>query len=910
MPSAAPEFELLPSVPSTRAVFEQMPASIAAFDMAMRYLMASRRFVADFNLADSPAALIGRSHYDVFPGLPEHWREVHRRVLAGETLANLEDNFVRADGHTEWVRWEMTPWRREDGTIGGAFLASEVITARRQAEFTLRENEARLRRAQKAGAVGSWEWWIGTDRNFWSDGLRLLLGLPLDTPASHASFLARVHPDDRPRVDAVLADLPIGSANPVETFYRIIRADTGEIRWLAGRANVELGPNGRALRALGITMDVTEKRRVEEMLRAADSRFRAVFDAAPIALSLIDPQTLRFVAFNDLACASLGYTREEYASMSVSDNTVELAAETLLARHFGPAPRPAFEIQLRTKSGEIRDVAVSAARVVIDGEDLICGARIDITQAREQERERQKLADQQSAILDALPASIALLDASGRIVAVNAAWRDFMTEGGLARDNPHTDIGADYLAACLPAAAAGDPSVTAIIDGMHDVLAGQRQTLKVLYPCNQPDGTERWIRLLATPVLRGAAGSGAVVAYFDITSEVRNQRAIEEREARLISILETVPDAMVAIDETGTIESFSTAATRIFGWSAAEAVGRNVAILMPEPEAGEHDNYFERYRTTGERHVIGRSRIVTGQRRDGSHFPMELTVGEVTVGARIIFTGFARDLTNQHENQARLRDLQAELLHVSRLRETGMMASAISHELNQPLTSVIAALQAAKRVLGERPLSATSASFVREAIELAAEQSLRAGGMIRNLREFVSRGTIQRQSENVARLVEDAATLALVGVQHTPIRVKFELDPALPPVLADRVQIQQVLFNLLRNAVQAMTDAPAAQTRPPALHVHAWPTDEPGHVAIDVTDTGPGLAPKIAARLFEPFVTTKPTGMGVGLSICRAIIEAHEGRIWASPNPGGGTVFHVILPAAPVETPATTEPAP
>ena len=915
--AAAPGLELLAAIPAMRALVEQVPTCIAVFDTAMCYLMASRRHMTDFALAvDSPAELVGRSHYDVFPGLPEHRREVYRRVLAGETLADSLDSFIRADGRTEWLRWKMSPWRHGDGTIGGAFLVSEVITARKQSEFALIENEARLRRAQMAGAVGSWEWWVGTDRVHWSDGLRVLLGLPLDAPASHSGFLARVHPDDREKLVAVLANLASDSASPVETVYRICRADTGEERWLAGRSNIEPGPDGRPLRVLGVTLDVTEKRRAEDMLRAAEARFRAVFDAAPIALSLIDPQTLRFIDFNDMACAGLGYTREEYAAMRASDLTVGVGREAMLARHFPPGARPVYEFRMRARSGEINDALVSAARLMIDGQELICAARIDVTQARERERERLRLADQQSAILDAMPAQIALLDGAGRIVAVNAAWRDFAAEGCREGCAPPTDVGADYLATCLPAAAAGDLVAISIVDGLHDVLAGQRQRLEATYFCPGPDGSERWFRLLATPVRHGAAGSGAVVVHIDITSQVRDRRAIEEREARLESILETVPDAMMAIDENGTIESFSSAAKRMFGWSAAEAMGRNIAILMPEPDAGAHNDHVERYRATGERHVIGRSRIVTGQRRGGACFPMELTVGEVKVGGRTFFTGFARDLTNQHETQARLRDLQAELLHVSRLRETGMMASALSHELNQPLTSVIAALQAARRMLNERPVSAKSASFVHEAIELATEQSLRAGGIIRNLREFVSRGTIQRQSENVTRLVEDAATLALVGIQHTPIRVSFDLDPALPPVLADRVQLQQVLFNLLRNAVQAMTDAPAAPGAPPptlhvrALHVPGDLAAEPGHVEIIVADTGSGLAPEIAGRLFEPFVTTKPTGMGVGLSICRAIVEAHEGRIRAAANPGGGTVFHVILPSAPAEAHATMEPAP
>ncbi len=161
---------------------------------------------------------------------------------------------------------------------------------------------------------------------------------------------------------------------------------------------------------------------------------------------------------------------------------------------------------------------------------------------------------------------------------------------------------------------------------------------------------------------------------------------LAEREAHLRSILDTVPDAMVVIDERGVMQSFSAAAERLFGWKAEEAIGRNVSELMPEPYRSAHDGYLTRYLRTGERRIIGLGRVVVGERRDGSTFPMELSVGEMEGGAHKAFTGFVRDLTERETTERRLQDLQSELVHVSRLTAMGEMASALAHELNQPLS--------------------------------------------------------------------------------------------------------------------------------------------------------------------------------------------------------------------------------
>jgi two-component system, LuxR family, sensor kinase FixL len=361
------------------------------------------------------------------------------------------------------------------------------------------------------------------------------------------------------------------------------------------------------------------------------------------------------------------------------------------------------------------------------------------------------------------------------------------------------------------------------------------------------------------------------------------------REAHLQSILDTVPEAMIVIDEHGTMQSFSSAAERLFGYQSAEALGQNVKNLMPSPYRENHDAYLLRYMTTGERRIIGIGRVVVGQRRDGSTFPMELAVGEMKSGDQRYFTGFIRDLTERQKTEARLQELQSELVHISRLTAMGEMASTLAHELNQPLSAISNYLRGSRRLLeGSNDENST---MMRDALEKAAEQAMRAGYIIRRLRDFVSRGESERRVENIIKLVEEASALALVGVKDRGIRVQFQFDSAADLVLADRVQIQQVLLNLIRNAMDAME---TAQIRD--LVVAIAPVED-SFVRISVVDSGSGLAPEVADQLFQPFITTKRQGMGVGLSISRTIVEAHGGRIWAEPNPSGGTIFHFTLAA-------------
>lgn len=445
---------------------------------------------------------------------------------------------------------------------------------------------------------------------------------------------------------------------------------------------------------------------------------------------------------------------------------------------------------------------------------------------------------------------------------------------------------------------------TEVLYSAHDRRDGKPAADLAAAAARSPVRIEQWqtrrdgsefpaeVAIVARHDAAGApAGFGVVIA--DITARAASEHARLQTDLHIRSILATVPDAMVVIDEHGVILSFSAAAERLFGYQEAEVAGRNVSILMPAPDRARHDQYIARYLQTGERRIIGIGRVVTGERRDGTHFPMELAVGEANADGERIFTGFVRDLTAQQLAELRLKQLQAELIHVSRVSAMGTMASTLAHELNQPLTAIANYLEAGRDLIDSGQADGARACL-REAMDEAAREALRAGQIVRRLRDFVARGETERGAHDLSALIGESTRLGLLGATENGIRLFLRLDPAIDRVVVDRVQIQQVIVNLLRNAAEAVL---AGDRR----DITVSSRGEAAMVRVSVADSGPGIDPAIAPRLFEAFASGKEQGMGLGLSICRTIVEAHGGRIWAAPGAGGGTVFHFTIPTGETE---------
>lgn len=366
----------------------------------------------------------------------------------------------------------------------------------------------------------------------------------------------------------------------------------------------------------------------------------------------------------------------------------------------------------------------------------------------------------------------------------------------------------------------------------------------------------------------------------------------------LESIIESAPDAIITIKSSGEILSFSPAAEAMFGYTAAEIVGKNVKILMPEPFQAEHDGYLARYLSTGEKRIIGIGREVRAKRKSGEVFAAELAVGELTSNQEKIFTGFIRDVSERVEAVRKAARLQRSLDQMSRTQMLGEMSTALAHEINQPLSAISNFSRAARRTL-DAPEG--DAGKLSEYLDRIAEQAQRAGEIIRRMRRMIERGQADLVPDDINDIIQDAMRTNL-GLSDTFQQIHLELADDLPMVLADRVQIQQVINNLVRNAHEAIVGDDYAEIHVAtemvgAIRLRARKVDGED-VMITVSDTGPGLPGHLAEQLFEPFVTGKTSGIGVGLAVCRSIISAHGGEIWAENGPNGGAEFHFTLPVA------------
>ena len=374
-----------------------------------------------------------------------------------------------------------------------------------------------------------------------------------------------------------------------------------------------------------------------------------------------------------------------------------------------------------------------------------------------------------------------------------------------------------------------------------------------------------------SPVLRDASGQ-----YADSKS----------LEPLMRSVLASVPDAMIVINQSGQMLAFSAAAERLFGYKAHQIAGKNVAMLMTGADEAHHDQYIDNYLSTGEKQIIGIGRIVQAKLANGETIPVELKIGEAEIDGQRLFTGYIRDMSEQQANAHRLTQMQVELANFSRLSAVGTMASAMAHELNQPLTAVANYLEAARDLLGDA--DPDTLAFIQEALDAAATQSIRAGQIVRRLRDYVSRGELDLRPVNLSEVIEDAISLAKVGFEGRLARVISRLPDDLPSVLADRLQLRQVIVNLVRNAIEALAEADM-----PQVWISAEQTD--GLIAICVEDNGPGFQGADEASPFDAFNSSKPGGMGLGLSICQTIVDAHGTSIEYAPSEQGGAAFRFTL---------------
>jgi two-component system sensor kinase FixL len=357
----------------------------------------------------------------------------------------------------------------------------------------------------------------------------------------------------------------------------------------------------------------------------------------------------------------------------------------------------------------------------------------------------------------------------------------------------------------------------------------------------------------------------------------------------LRALLDAAVDAIVIMDEQGRIITFNDAAEKLFGYTAEEALGQAVELLMPEPYRSEHPGYVRRYLETGEARIIGVGREALGRRANGETFPIALSVGEARGPEGRRFVGIIRDLSSERAAELRARALETRLSQVGRFNLMGEMTAGIAHEINQPLSAIATYAQAAKRILEREQPGMRTLIDVCTKID---EQALRAGRVLENLRKFIRKQDIRAEPIDVNRVVADVMNLVEADAHAEGIGLTIRYADGLPAVMANAAQLQQVLLNLTRNAVDAMRDA-IGKDRGIAI---ATERTEGGGVRLSVTDHGPGVSRQLGDNIFHPFVTTKREGLGVGLAISRTIVQSFGGSLSYRDNAQGGAIFVVELP--------------
>jgi two-component system sensor kinase FixL len=543
------------------------------------------------------------------------------------------------------------------------------------------------------------------------------------------------------------------------------------------------------------------------------------------------------------------------------------------------------------KDGSEFPIEIGLNPIETDEGPMVLSAIVDITERKAAE---QALRDSETAaerrfrqVVEAAPNAMVMINPAGEIVMVNAqAERVF--------GYPRAELLGQSVEILVPerfrrhhpglrATFFADPKPRPMGAGRD--LCGLRK-----------DGSEFPIEIGLNPV-ETDEGSMVLSAIVDITERKAAEQALRDSEHRfrsLAAIVESSDDAIVSKNLDGIVTSWNTGAERIFGYSAEEMIGQSTSRFAIPGQRDDTLDILDRIKHGERVHHYETTR----RRQDGAAVHVSLSVSPIydTEGQLIAAANVGRDITaakqaeaTLRESQARLQELHAELLQVSRLSAMGQLAAMVAHELNQPLTAISNYMEAADALLGRA--GDLPVARIRNSIARAGEQAIRAGQIVQRLRGLAMRGDGEKRIEAIPPLVKEAAELALIGSKQRAMNITIEGELGHITVFVDKIQIQQVLLNLLRNAAEAVADQ---ERREIALITE----EEDDSVRISVVDNGPGIPDEVRARLFQPFVTTKQAGMGVGLSICQTIIAAHDGRLWAESNPEGGTIFRLTLPTA------------
>ncbi len=749
----------------------------------------------------------------------------------------------------------------------------------RKAAETLLIASERFRLAS-AGDIGAFNIDIAKNAAAETDAMRAIFGMSPTGAFNPERMIGLALPEDRPRISNALA----AACNPAgdgayEAEYRIHRENDGALRWIAARGQVQFEKR-RAVRMIGVCRDVTDIKTAKQGLRRSEAQIRRFVERAPIEIAMFD-RDMTHVAVSRRWLENYGKGRHDLIGVN------HYALHPDLPERWKAIHRRVQEGEFHSEDGDVwvdaegrtrwlrwaafpwTDSAGAIGGVIISADDV--SAQKQAEAALRESEEKFRMAFAEAAI------GFVMANADGRIVEANAAY-SYLT--GCTSD----DLKSKRLIDLIHPEDRGDVS-----RHIERIRSGDLPAFVVEHRYPRRGGEPIWVRASAS-MTRDPGGGPQWVVYLveDVTERKRIEDMADRTIAQLTAVLDGAKDAVISIDINGVVQSINAAGERMFGYERSEVIGRNVSLLMPEPDAGQHDSYLASYLKTGVGKIIGSGREVEARRKDGTTFPIDLTINEAAVRDNLIFVGFVRDLSERRRIELRIDQMAAQ-----RMTAIGGMAGALAHELNQPLAAMGAYLETAQRMLAKTAEGRFAP--IEDAVARASAQVERMGDIIGHLRAFVGHGEPDKTYQSLHALIAKVAVEPASGARMQASALTLEMSAARDDVVMDPVQIGQVLSNLIRNAREALGTAREGR-------VVVSTTLEGGDtIRCDVSDNGPGLADAVRERLFEPVTSTKPTGMGVGLSISKSIVEAHYGRIWAQPNAKGGTIFSFTLPLAAAE---------
>ena len=811
----------------------------------------------------------------------EETRERFFSSIADRETQCTVNVIVTKDGSERLIEWHDMMLLDDGGNI---LALGHDVTDRKQAKEALQENEVQLRVVLEATTNGFWDWDVLSDSVYRSDGIWESLGLEAAAVRPGLEgFIELVHPDDRGLVQST-TERHLEIDEPFLIEHRMKRGD-GTYGWYRSAGRALFDQAGRPSRMIGSITDITARRTAEEALRQSEERFRELAENIQEVFWVTngDREEMLYVspAFENIwgqPCEELYKNPRSWFEAIVPDD------QPRISKVFFDTPHTQIcdqEYRIKRPDGSIRWIHDRGFPIHDDSGAVrrIVGIAEDITQRKQAE--------------SALQESEARLASAERVAGIGHWDWDVSINNAHLSDECRRIYGLDlqgpdityeeFLDMVLP------DDREQLINDVDEAL-DKHDHYKYEYRIVRPDGAVRHIHT-QVEISRGPDGQPARMfgTVLDVTERKRIEEAQRVSEVRLNAFFNAAPAGLVILDDQFRYLKLNETLAEINGRSIDDHLGKSMHEVVPHI-APMLDSMYRRILLTGDPVLnievsgevqsqpgVTRHWVVSQFRIPGDE-PETFAIGVVAI-----------EITERKRAEEQARQLQEQLAYVARLNTMGEMAAGIAHELNQPLTAIATYCYAARETLRNSP-----SSHAEEFLEKAIDQAIRSGEIIRRMRSLVRKTAPARSSTDVRELIREVVGLVEPEVRLRGTRLKVNVDDTLSDVLADRIQIQQVLINLVRNAFDAMDDVPSDGR---TLRI-TTSTSGPEMVEVAVCDSGTGIAVEDWDRVLDAFFTTKPQGMGMGLAISRSIIESHGGHLWLTPNRERGVTFHFTLPIA------------